>query len=71
MFGKDKIKKKSIDEELIQKIHQLKIEKNRMSTLIKNSVDLNDGVYVDQECINGKYFFLLREARYRKVKGIH
>ncbi|QHS23862.1 YaaL family protein [Virgibacillus sp. MSP4-1] len=71
MFGKGKIKKKDADEELIHRIHQLKKEKDRMNALMKNSVDINDGIFADQACTEGKYFFLLREARQRKIRGIH
>ncbi|MRG87921.1 YaaL family protein [Salinibacillus xinjiangensis] len=71
MFRKKRVKKKELDKELIYKIGVLKNEWNTMSDLLKNRIDLSDQADVEQSCLKGKYFFLLKEARYRQVKGMH
>jgi hypothetical protein len=71
MFGKKKVKRKDIDEELLRKIHKYRIEYNNLNEILTNSIDPTEQGLFDQSISRAKYFFLLKEARYRQIKGTH
>jgi hypothetical protein len=71
MFGKKKVKKRDIDEELLRKITKYRIEYNNLNDILTNSIDPTEQGLFDQSISRAKYFFLLKEARYRQIKGNH
>ncbi|MBB6454379.1 hypothetical protein HNQ94_002861 [Salirhabdus euzebyi] len=71
MFGRKKIKKKDLDEELLMKIHLFRKEWNNLNDILENSIEPSEKGLFDQAVSRAKYFFLLKEARNRHIKGMH
>ncbi len=69
LFGKRKIKKREVDEEILNKIRQYQTNWNHINELMKNSLEPSESSLYDQAVSKSKYFFLLREARSRNLKG--
>lgn len=67
-FGK-KMKKKEVDERLLQEIYRLKDEWMRLKEIIEKSVEPSETGQYDLKLAEVKYFYLLREARHRGISA--
>ncbi|MFQ3546644.1 YaaL family protein [Halobacillus rhizosphaerae] len=70
IFGKKKIKKKDIDQELLKEIRKLKSDWESLNNIIEHSVEPSDEGLVDLALVKAKYFYLLREARWRGINAL-
>ncbi|UFT99462.1 YaaL family protein [Radiobacillus kanasensis] len=68
MFGK-KIKRKEIDEQLLDRTYQLKHEWMSLKSIIEKSVEPSEQGLFDLAIAEAKYFYLLKEARHRKISA--
>ncbi|SDM39417.1 YaaL family protein [Sediminibacillus halophilus] len=70
MIGGKKIKKSQVDEQLLDDIFKSKEEWKSIKSIIERSVEPSEhGVY-ELMVAEAKYFYLLREARIRKVSAM-
>ncbi|WP_053217675.1 YaaL family protein [Virgibacillus senegalensis] len=70
MIGGKKIKKSQIDEQLLDDIFHSKEEWKNIKSIIERSVEPSEyGIY-ELTVAEAKYFYLLREARVRKVSAM-
>lgn len=68
MFFRRKEKlRKEFDEKLLFQLEYLKEEWMRQKNLIEKSIDPSDGVLYELKLAESKYFFLLREAKCRRI----
>ena len=63
---KDKLRRE-FDEKLLFQLEYLKEEWMRQKNLIEKSIDPSDEVLYELKLAESKYFFLLREAKSRKI----
>ena len=70
MFGRKKVKKRDIDEKLLQDIYRAKEEWVDMNIIVKRSLEPDDRSYYLLSVAEAKYFYLLREARHRKINAL-
>ena len=56
------------DQQLIQNLLTMKKEWNRQKQLVDKSVEPSPEVLYDLKIAEAKYFFLLKEAKQRKIK---
>jgi len=63
---KDKLKKE-FDQNLLNQLELLKAEWMRQKSLIEKSIDPSDEVLNELKVVESKYFFLIREAKNRKI----
>ncbi|QDP38800.1 YaaL family protein [Radiobacillus deserti] len=68
MFGK-KIKRKDIDEQLLNRTYQLKDEWMSLKSIIEKSVEPSEQGLIDLAIAEAKYFYLLKEARHRQISA--
>ncbi|WP_085993762.1 DUF2508 family protein [Oceanobacillus senegalensis] len=66
-----KYNKNEIDMELIKSIHQLECEWKQIQSMMKRSIEPMEGGYILESLAQAKYVFLLKEARYRKLRAFH
>lgn len=65
-----KIKKKEVDEQLLNSIFTLEREWKQIQAIVEKSIEPTmDGMY-RQSLAQAKYLYLLREARRRKISAI-
>ncbi|WP_026065175.1 YaaL family protein [Amphibacillus jilinensis] len=69
-FGKRK-KLKEREEQLLRDIFQLQSEWMKLKNIIEKSVEPSEIGRYDLMVAQAKYFFLLREARYRNINARH
>ncbi|MDC3415251.1 YaaL family protein [Aquibacillus sp. 3ASR75-11] len=69
MVGR-KIKKSEIDQELLADIYRLKREWMNMESILNRSIDASESGLFDLSVAKAKYFYLLREARQRKISAL-
>lgn len=69
-FGKRK-KLKEREEQLLRDIFQLQSEWMKLKSIIEKSVEPSEIGRYDLMVAQAKYFFLLREARYRNINARH
>jgi hypothetical protein len=67
--GRKKIKKSDIDEQLLADIFRLKKEWMNIESIINQSIDASEWGLHDLSVVKVKYFYLLREARNRKISA--
>jgi hypothetical protein len=68
MFFRRKEKlRKEFDEKLLFQLEYLKEEWMRQKNLIEKSIDPSDEVLYELKLVESKYFFLLREAKCRRI----
>lgn len=69
MFSQ-KRKKKEIDKQILEEIFRLKKERMELNSILDRSVEASERVMHDLFVLEAKYFYLLREARHRKINAI-
>jgi hypothetical protein len=68
MFFRKKGKlRQEFDEKLLHQLESLKEDWMRQKRLIEKSIDPTEDVLNDLKIAESKYFFLLREAKQRKI----
>ncbi|WP_078543229.1 YaaL family protein [Litchfieldia alkalitelluris] len=68
MFFRKKGKlRKDFDEKLLQQLEHLKEDWMKQKLLIEKSIDPSEEILNDLRLAESKYFFLLREAKQRKL----
>ncbi|WP_269410807.1 YaaL family protein [Lentibacillus daqui] len=65
-----RIKKKDIDEELLDAIFNLEREWKQIRSLIERSIDPMESSILRENLAQAKYLYLLREARHRKISAV-
>lgn len=70
MFGKQKKIKKEMDQELLLRIRKMKHEWESLNTIIEQSIEPSEEGLNDLALVKAKYFYLLREARYRGINAL-
>ncbi|MCA1020444.1 DUF2508 family protein [Halobacillus litoralis] len=70
MFGKQKKLKKEMDQELLVRIRKMKYEWESLDTIIEQSIEPSEEGLNDLALVKAKYFYLLREARYRGINAL-
>ncbi|MBN9654308.1 DUF2508 family protein [Halobacillus litoralis] len=70
MFGRKKTIKKEMDRELLIHIKELKREWETLNTIIEQSIEPSDEGLNDLAVVKAKYFYLLREARFRGINAL-
>ncbi|WP_245830999.1 YaaL family protein [Sediminibacillus massiliensis] len=69
MFRSRKLRKKDVDRQLLNDIYQSKEEWRSIKSIIEKSVEPTERGRFDLAVAEVKYFYLLREARQRKVSA--
>lgn len=69
MFKRKKVKKAEYDQRLLEDIQQLKHELSSLRKIMKHSIDSSTTGMYDLAVTESKYFYLLREARYRNLSA--
>lgn len=59
--------RKEFDEKLLNQLIDLKNERNNQNALIEKSFDPSQEVLWEAKLVEAKYFFLLKEAKKRKI----
>ncbi|MBN8236536.1 YaaL family protein [Halobacillus kuroshimensis] len=70
MFGKQKKIKREMDQELLVRIRKMKHEWESLNTIIEQSIEPSEEGLNDLALVKAKYFYLLREARYRGINAL-
>lgn len=65
-----KLKKRKIDEQLLDAIVTTKQEWQQIQLIVEKSIDPTDKVIYRQKLAQAKYLFLLREAKKRNISAI-
>ncbi|WLR58015.1 YaaL family protein [Guptibacillus hwajinpoensis] len=60
--------RKDADERLIQTLHELKDVWNNQKEIVERSVEPSGAVLAKLKVDEAKYFFLLKEAKRRKIR---
>jgi hypothetical protein len=60
--------RKQYDQQLLQNLLNMKKEWNRQKQLVDKSVEPSSQVLYELKVAEAKYFFLLKEAKKRKIK---
>lgn len=69
-FGR-KNNRDKINEQLLKDIFQLQTEWVQLRNIIEQSVEPSESGRYDLMVAEAKYFYLLREARYRNISARH
>ncbi|MCT2536981.1 YaaL family protein [Aquibacillus koreensis] len=70
MLSSKKIKREEVDEQLLDTIFTLKSEWMNLKSIIERSFEPSEIGLYDLSVAEAKYFFLLREARHRKISAL-
>jgi hypothetical protein len=70
MFGRKKVKKKEIDQRLLSDINRLQHDWTNLKNIIEHSVDPTEEGMRDLALAQAKYFYLIKEARHRKLSAL-
>lgn len=70
MFGSKKVRKKDLDEQLLTEIFKVKKEWGSIKSIVERSVEPSESGIFDLSVAEVKYFYLLREARHRKISAL-
>lgn len=62
--------KKEMDRELLIHIKELKREWENLNTIIEQSIEPSEDGLNDLAVVKAKYFYLLREARFRGINAL-
>ncbi|HLQ97688.1 MAG TPA: YaaL family protein [Candidatus Dormibacteraeota bacterium] len=66
---KKRLKKREIDEHLLNTINKLRDEWQQIQSIVEKSIDPADSSVYQQSLARAKYLFLLREARHRNLSA--
>ncbi len=69
LFRSKKVKKQAMDEEILEKIQKYRSQWNHINDIMENSIEVSEASLFDQTRSKIKYFFLLKEARKRNLRG--
>lgn len=64
-----KLKKQDVEKQLLEEIFRLKDEWMQIKDIIERSVEPSETGLYDLKVAETKYFYLLREARHRKISA--
>lgn len=64
-----KVRKKELDEHLLNTIIKLKNEWQQIQSIVDKSIEPADSSLYQQSLAQAKYLFLLREARHRNISA--
>jgi hypothetical protein len=64
-----KVKKRELDEHLLNTIMKLKNEWQQIQSIVERSIEPMDSSLYQQNLAQAKYLFLLREARHRNLNA--
>jgi len=67
LFRKRDKLKREFDQYLLSQLELLKDEWMRQKSLIEKSIDPSDDIVNELKLVESKYFFLIREAKNRKI----
>jgi hypothetical protein len=70
LFGKKRTIKKDMDRELLVNIKKMKHEWETLNTIIEQSIEPSEDGLKDLAVVKAKYFYLLREARFRGINAL-
>lgn len=70
MLLSKRIKKRDVDEQLLDELFKLKDEWMNLKSIIERSIEPSEVGLFDLSVAEAKYFFLLREARARKISAL-
>ncbi|WP_226582427.1 YaaL family protein [Halobacillus litoralis] len=70
MFGRKQRIKREMDQELLMNLKKMKYEWESLNTIIEQSIEPSEEGLQDLALIKAKYFYLLREARYRRINAL-
>lgn len=70
LFGKKRAIKKNMDRELLINIKKTKHEWETLNTIIEQSIEPSEDGLKDLAVVKAKYFYLLREARFRGINAL-
>ncbi|MRH45153.1 DUF2508 family protein [Aquibacillus halophilus] len=70
MLGNKKMRRKEIDENLLEELFRLKNEWMNLKSILERSIEPSEIGLYDLSVSEAKYFFLLREARKRKISAL-
>ncbi|SES15254.1 Protein of unknown function [Gracilibacillus ureilyticus] len=70
MFRKRKVKKEVMDQELLQTIYHLKNEWANLEDIMGRSIEPTERGLCDLAVAKAKYFYLIREAKRRKISAV-
>ncbi|WP_407272229.1 YaaL family protein [Radiobacillus sp. PE A8.2] len=70
MRASRKVRKNVMDEQLLQDIFQLKKESKNLKSIIERSVDPSESGLHELLIAEVKYYYLLREARFRNISAL-
>ncbi|OZU89501.1 hypothetical protein CIL03_07270 [Virgibacillus indicus] len=65
-----RIKKRDVDDQLLDAIFTLESEWKQIESLMEKSIELTMNGHNAEALAKAKYLFLLREARHRKLSAI-
>ncbi|WP_077329895.1 YaaL family protein [Virgibacillus siamensis] len=65
-----KIKKRDVDEQLLQSIFALEREWKQIQAILDKSIEPSFNGMYNERLAREKYLFLLREARRRKISAV-
>ncbi|UOQ95682.1 YaaL family protein [Halobacillus shinanisalinarum] len=65
-----KTKRKEIDQQLLTDIQKLKYEWETLDNIIEHSIEPSEEGLLDLSLAKAKYFYMLREARHRKLNAL-
>ncbi|MCD5325576.1 MULTISPECIES: YaaL family protein [Pontibacillus] len=71
MFRRKKFKKEEYDRQLLDEIQRLKQEWESLERIMEHSIDASEKGLMDLRLVEAKYFYLLKEARQRKIRANH
>jgi hypothetical protein len=69
MFLKKKRKKEILDQELLHAIYQFKNEWTNLEDIMERSIEPSERGRFDLAVAKAKYFYLIREAKYRRISA--
>ncbi|PWU70112.1 MULTISPECIES: YaaL family protein [Gracilibacillus] len=69
MAAHKKIKKAAMNQQLLTNIYQLKKDWKNLESIMERSIEPTEQGRFDLALAKAKYFYLLKEAKYRKVSA--
>ncbi|RWZ54788.1 DUF2508 family protein [Halobacillus fulvus] len=70
MFSKSKRIKKEMDQELLIQLKKQKRDWEQLNSIIEQSIEPSDEGLLELNLVKAKYFYLLREARFRGINAL-
>ncbi|UOQ49547.1 YaaL family protein [Gracilibacillus caseinilyticus] len=69
MIRSKKIKKQDLDQQILESMFQLKKQWTYLDSILDRSIDPTESGQFDLAITKAKYFYLMREARIRKLSA--